>query len=355
MTKVFVSGCYDVLHGGHVEFFRQARALGDHLTVCFASDKVLALHKHRPSSLPEPHKRYMLEALECVDEVVMGEGHELGLDFKDHFLRIKPDILAVTEDDKYEDLKKDLCNQVGAKYVALPKTLPFKPISTTEILRRVKVPQWVPLRVDFAGGWLDVPKLARPGAFIVNCAIQPMVSLTEWPYEVGAGLGGSAANAMLEGRDPVGSELDLGVGWQDPAVIRETGLCVWKSGQKPVLEMKVNPEMLNGKMALLWTGKTHNTPGLVDQKRDYDLIEMAGDAATKAVRCRSFDRLCEAVKISWEMQQKEGMQKLPEHGELAKKYCGGGFGGYAVYLFGSKQDRDGFTGRVYKTRRIEPL
>ena len=36
MRKVFVSGCYDVLHAGHVEFFRAAKALGDHLTVCFA-------------------------------------------------------------------------------------------------------------------------------------------------------------------------------------------------------------------------------------------------------------------------------------------------------------------------------
>ena len=32
--RVFVSGCYDVLHGGHLEFFTQARALGDHLIVC---------------------------------------------------------------------------------------------------------------------------------------------------------------------------------------------------------------------------------------------------------------------------------------------------------------------------------
>ncbi len=28
MRKVFVSGCFDVLHGGHLEFFRQAKALG---------------------------------------------------------------------------------------------------------------------------------------------------------------------------------------------------------------------------------------------------------------------------------------------------------------------------------------
>ena len=27
--KVFVSGCYDLLHSGHVEFFRQAAEYGD--------------------------------------------------------------------------------------------------------------------------------------------------------------------------------------------------------------------------------------------------------------------------------------------------------------------------------------
>jgi len=60
------------------------------------------------------------------------------------------------------------------------------------------------------------------------------------PYNApGAGLGGSAAHALLNGKDPVQSELDLGVGWQDPAVIRETGLCVWRSGSKPVLDFKV--------------------------------------------------------------------------------------------------------------------
>jgi cytidyltransferase-like protein len=29
MKKVFVSGCFDILHGGHIEFFSQAKALGD--------------------------------------------------------------------------------------------------------------------------------------------------------------------------------------------------------------------------------------------------------------------------------------------------------------------------------------
>jgi len=139
IKKVFVSGCYDILHGGHIEFFNQAKALGDYLIVCFAGDEVLYRHKHKQTSIPEAHKRKILESLRMVDEVVMGDDlNELGLDFKQHFLRIKPDILAVTEDDKYGTQKIALCDQVGAKYVVLPKNLNFAKVSTTEIIMKIK-------------------------------------------------------------------------------------------------------------------------------------------------------------------------------------------------------------------------
>ena len=55
--------------------------------------------------------------------------------------------------------------------------------------------QEVPARVDFAGGWLDLPKFARGGAFIVNCAITPGFVHGQESYPPGAGLGGSAAIA----------------------------------------------------------------------------------------------------------------------------------------------------------------
>ncbi|MFA6320075.1 MAG: adenylyltransferase/cytidyltransferase family protein [archaeon] len=35
MIKVFVSGCFDIIHGGHVEFFKSAKNLGDYLIVSF--------------------------------------------------------------------------------------------------------------------------------------------------------------------------------------------------------------------------------------------------------------------------------------------------------------------------------
>jgi len=356
MIRVFVSGCYDILHAGHVQFFREARALGDHLTVCFASAEVLWRHKQRRSSLPDEHKRALLAALTMVDEVVIGNGLEEGLDFKEDFLRLRPDILAVTEDDKYTPLKQALCAQAGARYVVLPKTPPqFPPISTTEIVRWIRAPQEAPLRVDFAGGWLDVPRFARPGGYIVNCAISPTVSLRAWSYERNAGLGGSGAWALLNGRDGIGSELDLGVGWQDPAVIAETGLCVWRSGRRPELELKTDGAWLHGHLALLWTGRSHSTPGVVDLPRDYAAIARAGRTARDAVWRQDLAGLADAVRQSYAVQQAEAMAPLPAGlpGALAWKYCGGGFGGYAVYLFADAASRNAACTRP-DFRPIEP-
>lgn len=356
MIRVFVSGCYDIVHAGHVQFFREARALGDHLTVCFASAEVLWLHKQRRSSLPDEHKRALIAALEMVDDVVIGHGLEEGVDFRDHFLRLKPDILAVTEDDKYTPLKQAMCAEVGARYLVLPKTPPqFPPISTSEIVRWIRAPQEAPLRVDFAGGWLDVPRFARPGAYIVNCAIAPTVSLRDWPYERNAGLGGSGAWALLNGREGVSAELNLGVGWQDPAVIAEWGLCVWHSGARPRLEFKGDGALVRGRLALYWSGRQHCTPELADRPRDFDLIERAGRTAREAVWRQDYSGLAAAVRLSWEMQVAEGMDALPVDvpGALAWKYCGGGFGGYAVYLFSDTAARDAACERP-GFRAVEP-
>ena len=356
MIRVFVSGCYDIVHAGHVQFFREARTLGDHLTVCFASNDVLWLHKQRRSSLPDDHKRAVLAALEMVDEVVLGEGTEEGIDFREHFLRLRPNILAVTEDDKYAPLKRDLCAQVGARYVVLPKTPPkFSPVSTTQIVKFIRAPEVAPLRVDFAGGWLDVPRFARAGAYVVNCAISPTVSLRDWPYEQNAGLGGSGAWALLNGKDGVVSELGLGVGWQDPAIISETGLCVWRSGPHPELELKTSGDFLRGRMALFWTGHEHDTPELVNRPRDFDAIERAGKTARDAAWRSDLAQLAAGVRESYAMQLREGMTALPADvpGALACKYAGGGFGGYAVFLFAEKTQRDAACVRK-NFRPIEP-
>lgn len=219
------------------------------------------------------------------------------------------------------------------------------------------MPKSVPLRVDIAGGWLDVPHHARPGAFVVNCTIGPCVTQDSWPYQFGGGLGGSAAKAVLDGVDAVASEL-LSAGWQDPAVILETGLCVWRSGPTPILDFKVNPDFFAGKMALLWTGKPHVTGDLVNKHRRYTRIEQAANIARLAVLDRDYDMVCAAVHQSYSVQLDEDMAVLPMfENVMAKKYCGSGHGGYAVYFFpdsGARKDFKDGLGPVYDIIEIEP-
>jgi cytidyltransferase-like protein len=355
MKKVFVSGCYDILHAGHIQFFEDAKALGDHLTVCFASAEVLRLAKNREPAIPDEHKKLIIGSVRFVDAVVSSSDLHPVFDFKTHLKKIKPDILAVTEDDKNVELKRKLCQDLGIQVVVLSKQVSVTPVSTTDIRAGIKEVKELPLRVDFAGGWLDVPKYSVKGGYIVNCTITPKVSLKNWPYNKGAGLGGSAAFRLLEAKNSVETEFKLGVGWQDPAVITETGLCVWRSGPRPVLDFKVSPDWLKGKMLIFWTGNSHTTFNYVDKKRDYKLIKKAGVVAALAVRDQNLKKLCFAIGLSYKAQLGEGMNKLPEiKGSLTKKYLGGGHGGYALYVFPNEKKRDWALKNVKDSMKIEP-
>lgn len=87
MKKVFVSGCYDIVHAGHIQFFEEARALGDYLIVSFASEPVLWHHKQRKPSIPDEHKKVLLESLRMVDKVILGTGMKRAWILKKSFFR----------------------------------------------------------------------------------------------------------------------------------------------------------------------------------------------------------------------------------------------------------------------------
>lgn len=204
----------------------------------------------------------------------------------------------------------------------------------------------LPLRIDIAGGWLDVPRFAVPGAYIVNVAISPRVNLwtptvdrqpvLSWEFgrEVprGSGLGSSAAWHILNGHDVDAEESAQGCGWQDAEIIRQTGLVVWASGSEPVIAHRDDGQWLRGLMALYWTGKPHDSASLVERSRDFNAIARASHMACKAVMRRDVPSLADAIDYSYEQQSDEGMAPLPTFG-LAAKYCGAGHGGYAMYLF----------------------
>lgn len=138
MKTIFVSGCYDILHAGHIQFFKDAKALGDHLTVCFASAPVLELAKKRKPSMPDDNKRVLLEAIRYIDKVVTSTDLDPTFDFVTYVEKNKPDIIAVTEDDKATDRKRAFCKEKGIEFVVIPKNNFQTQVSTTLIRKNIK-------------------------------------------------------------------------------------------------------------------------------------------------------------------------------------------------------------------------
>ncbi|MEJ8573328.1 adenylyltransferase/cytidyltransferase family protein [Microbaculum marinum] len=63
----------DILHAGHVRFFRAARELGSHLTVCVVGDERVAAYKGRPPLQTQAERMEVIGACRWVDAVI-GDG-----------------------------------------------------------------------------------------------------------------------------------------------------------------------------------------------------------------------------------------------------------------------------------------
>ncbi len=72
MKKILTVGVYDLLHIGHVELFRKAKALGDYLIVAVQDSAVVEKFKPDANLLYSTEERmYMVNAIKHVDEVVV--------------------------------------------------------------------------------------------------------------------------------------------------------------------------------------------------------------------------------------------------------------------------------------------
>ena len=172
--KVFVSGCYDMLHSGHVAFFEEAASYGD-LYVGIGSDKTIEGLKARKTVNPDEERLFMVQSLRVVKEAWINRGSGL-MDFEQEVRNLKPDIFIVNEDGYTPD-KKKLCDELGIELVVsrrLPKTgLP--PRSTTALRAECRIP----FRLDLAGGWLDQPFVSKfHSGPVITISIEPLISLT---------------------------------------------------------------------------------------------------------------------------------------------------------------------------------
>jgi cytidyltransferase-like protein len=173
--KVFVSGCFDMLHSGHVAFLQEAAGYGD-LYVGLGSDRTLKELKGNEPINSEDERAYMLSALACVKKVIINNGSGL-LDFRGTIIDVKPDILIVNEEGHTPE-KEKLCLEHGIEYKVL-KRIPHAnlPSRSSTALRTVKP---MPYRIDLAGTWIDQPYVSKyyPGAAITT-SIEPTIEFNE--------------------------------------------------------------------------------------------------------------------------------------------------------------------------------
>jgi cytidyltransferase-like protein len=175
VKKVFVSGCFDMLHSGHVAFLTEAAGYGD-LYIGPGSDKTIRELKGREPINSEDERAYMLSALACVKKVIINKDGGL-LDFRGTIRDVKPDIFIVNEDGHSPE-KDRLCRETGIEYKVL-KRIPHAdlPVRSTTALRAVKP---MPYRIDLAGTWIDQPYVSKyyPGAAI-TASLEPTIEFNE--------------------------------------------------------------------------------------------------------------------------------------------------------------------------------
>ena len=162
--KVMVSGCYDLLHGGHIAFFKTASAYGD-LYVIIGRDENLLLLKGKKPVFSEKERLYVVASIRYVYEACLASGTGM-LDFEPELKRIKPDIFVVNHEGHSND-KENLCKKLGVEYVVLKRIpepgLPAR--SSSETKREMRFPY----RLCLAGGWIDQPWVSKiyPGSVVV--------------------------------------------------------------------------------------------------------------------------------------------------------------------------------------------
>ena len=94
MKRVLAFGSFDVLHVGHVYFFKQAKKLGDELIVVIARDSSVRRIKGKKPFFTDVERKVIVGALKPVDRAVLGNPH----DFFTAIRRFKPQVLVLGYD-----------------------------------------------------------------------------------------------------------------------------------------------------------------------------------------------------------------------------------------------------------------
>jgi cytidyltransferase-like protein len=371
--KVFVSGCYDLLHSGHVEFFRQASQYGD-LYVGIGSDKTIEALKGHKTMYSEQERLFMVRAIRYVKEAYINQGNGM-LDFLPTLDIVQPDCLVVNEDGD-RDEKRQLCHDRGMEYIVLQR-VPSQGLEARSSTNLKQSMSQLPTRLDLAGTWIDQPYVScyAPG-WALTISLEPTFEIRErcglststrntikrvWPYQLPSMDPEMLARLVfcLE-NDPERSD-GIVSGAQDAIGICVPGLArhYYNGSYWPEkIEYTQDPTLLQWlEEHLCMIPMFPRRPGCsVVEGKDINTLKVkalaqAADDCWQAIQCSDLEAFAAAYRASFEAQVamfpamiQPGVQDYIDRysampGVMAWKMPGAGGGGYLALVC---RDRDCF-------------
>lgn len=386
---VFCTGCYDILQSGHAVFFNQCKEYGDILVVGVGRDAVISKLKgpDRPVN-PENNRLYLVASLLDVDYAVLNDitVQPGKIDFKNIVEELRPDIFILNDDDSGIEAKKAICDSLDIKIRFVSRVVPkeLEPTSTSRIIDKINFSYKSPLRIDFAGGWTDVPHIMEgEKGYVSNIAIKPLIELKAGKfnfsgYPRGSGLSTSTAAKLLEmisaknynselkniptiAEDLFNlenTELNWAIGRQDQYAIVFGGYNCFEFGKdyaKPVQSVNISREVLEKfkqNLLLLHTGVSRNAQSAVEQvynnyktpqgKNALKLLAQYGKQFHKALENQDFKECAKIMEANFLAQKQLASATSNEHldriysfakenGVYGGKICGAGGGGAFIF------------------------
>jgi cytidyltransferase-like protein len=363
MKKVFVSGCYDMLHSGHVAFFREASQYGD-LYVGIGSDATIAELKGRSTINSDKERLYMVQSIRYVTNAHINSGSGI-LDFVEDLKRIKPDLFIVNEDG-HSPAKEELCKEMGIEYLILRRIpeagLPSR--STTAI--RTGDNCQLPYRLDIAGTWIDQPFLSKihPG-WAITISLEPIIEYNErsgmststrnaakrlWPYQLPLAKPEQLAEMLFRYENEPGNELISGaqdsIGICVPGLVRHyyTGK-YWPDKIEKVYDENILTWLEHHLYLVTLWPRPEGTDLLINKnvtKENIQLLTKAADECWDAIMKKQPEAFGKAARESFEAQVRmfpnmvnDKIWKVIDQYKskaLGWKLAGAGAGGYLALI-----------------------
>ncbi|MHA1775202.1 MAG: adenylyltransferase/cytidyltransferase family protein [Promethearchaeota archaeon] len=136
--RVLVTGCFDILHPGHIFLFQEAAKIGE-VYVIVARDSTIEKWKKQRPVIPELQRLEMIKAIKYVTYATLGNEHN---NFLEKALSLKPDLILLGPNQKISISKlKELLSEKHAEHIQVHRleklNTKFPLYSSSSIKKRI--------------------------------------------------------------------------------------------------------------------------------------------------------------------------------------------------------------------------